>query len=705
MPGFRLSRLRFVGIIQSTEGRTRVVAAIIGVVLAVASGWLALTRLGGSVVTLSYDLPFIVNKAGTPDNIAIVYVDEIDGDSVDRKSQAKLLDMLGENGASAVLYDLDFQNPWKDPAVDEEFAASLRKFRGVDADNKPLDGNKQRPVFFAFVRESIKKTGIMGEQLHPPTEVISEAGDPTGGNKGIVAFIHDKSYTVRELTTGTVDEPSMTWQAAVALGAKLDENTRLVPRWLNYAGPPPDPDITDLRDPRGIPAIATFFWKDLKDGLAPGLFRNKIVIIGGAPGIVGAAAGQDLFSTPFHRLHHRSNLPLMSGVEIQANSLANLLKGNWLTRTPATLENIFIIGAGIVAGFVLSLFRPVKAVAIAIITIVILIAYGVWKQHYVGVWFPWSVPAFVQIPVALVWAIGSNAYIERFLKLRLSEEQARLKVAFSRLVSPKVLNLLEKRGYDVKPGGERIMAAIIFTDIEGFTEMSEKVKNPEQIVATLNDYFRRTTSHIFDHNGTIIKFIGDAIVAVWGAPVPDPAAAKNSVDAAWKLHESDKLVVDGHELRTRVGIHFGDVVAGYIGTELHSDYTVIGDAVNSAARLEGLNKMFGTSILLTEEVKQHMGSEYRTRRVGKFRMKGRSEITIVHELLGPARQEAEPDWIVAHHEALAALEMNDRPAAQKLFEEANTRRGRKGDPVAAYFLAHLADGQPTADGVIDLLSK
>ncbi len=701
MPASRYSRRRYLSIVQSTEGRTRIVAAIIGALLAVAAGWLALTRLGGSVVTLSYDLPFMLHRAGTPKNIAIVYVDEIDGGALDRTLQPKLLDMLGENGATAVLYDLDFQNPWKDPAVDEEFAASIRRFRGVDAEDKPIAGQKQRLVFLTFVREMTRKTGLAVEQLYPPTEVIDTAADPTGENKGIVAFLHDKNYTVRELSTGTPDEPSMMWKAAVALGAKLDESNRsTTPRWLNYVGPTADPNDDDAK-----PAIATFLWKDLKVGLEPGLFRNKIVIVGGAPGIVGAAAGVDLFSTPFHRLFHRSDLPLMSGVEIQANSLANLLNGDWLTRTPASLESAFIIGAGIVAGILLSMFRPFKAVGIALAAILALMSYGVFKMHYLHVWFPWSVPAFVQIPVALVWAIGSNAYIERFLKLRLTVEQGRLKEAFSRLVSPKVLHQLEKTGYDVKPGGERIMAAIIFTDIEGFTEMSEKVKNPEQIVATLNDYFKRTTSHIFDHNGTIVKFIGDAIVAVWGAPVADADAAKNSVDAAWKLHESDKLVVDGHELRTRVGIHFGDVVAGYIGTEQHSDYTVIGDAVNSAARLEGLNKMFGTSILLTEEVREHIGPGYRTRMVGKFRMKGRSEITIVHELLGPARQEAEPDWIVAYHEALSELEKNDRPAAQKLFEEANTLRGRKGDPVATYFLEHLADNKPTKDGVIDLLSK
>ena len=111
-----------------------------------------------------------------------------------------------------------------------------------------------------------------------------------------------------------------------------------------------------------------------------------------------------------------------------------------------------------------------------------------------------------------------------------------------------------------------------------------------RIVVTLNDYFERTTCHIFEQDGIIIKYIGDAIFAAWGIPKPDPDAPIKAVRAAWNLFQSDKLVVDGEEHRTRIGLHFGQVVAGNIGSTWRVDYTLIGDSVNLSARLEDLNR-------------------------------------------------------------------------------------------------------------------
>jgi adenylate cyclase len=267
-----------------------------------------------------------------------------------------------------------------------------------------------------------------------------------------------------------------------------------------------------------------------------------------------------------------------------------------------------------------------------------------------------------------------------------------------------MLERLTAEGFQMKVGGEKIEAAMMFTDLEDFTNMCERVGDPERIVSTLNDYFERTTFHIFDHDGVVIKFIGDAIFAVWGAPIPEPDAALKAVRAAWKLFQSDKLVVDGVALRTRIGVHFGDVVAGNIGSARRVDYTLIGDAVNLAARLESLNKTLGTNILISDEVRQKIGDEFRTRLVGRFKVKGRREVTVIHELLGPALQRDEPEWISLYHQALEAYSANDPKKARALFDATETIRGQPDGP-SRFFLQRLNIGEPARNGVVEMTEK
>ncbi len=677
------------------ERRIRLLTITVGALLTIAAGWLALMRAGGSLVTLSYDLPFLFHSAGGTDNLRIVYLDEFEGDFLDRKGQAALLDQLGKAGARAVLYDVIFDRKLEDPKVDEAFAAALRRFRGVDDKGQPLPDRAQRTVLLASGRKSIDQAGVVGEQLIMPGKQLLAAAD----DFGVVPILPDESYTVREMHAGTSDEPSIGWKMALALGAKLEDARRLDPRWINYAGPPRHPE-----DKESVPAIRTCTARNVESA-EPGYFRDKIVIVGGLPGIVGAAAGEDLFATPYHRFDRRGTLPLMSGVEIQANILSNLLRGNWLRRSSHTFDVALVVIAGLLAGVGHARVRPLRGLVAALACAVIVTLSGALTVHYGNIWFPWCVVAFLQIPVAFVWGMASHFYVEQFFRRKLTAEQRHLRAAFARYLSPQMLDRLTTEGFRMKVGGEKVMAAMMFTDIESFTEMCQRVRDPQRIVETLNDYFRRTTGHIFDHDGIIIKFIGDAIFAAWGAPISDTQAPLKAARAAWKLSQSDQLMVDGDELKTRIGVHFGEVVAGNIGTDLHVDYTLIGDAVNLASRLEGLNKVLDTHILVSSTVAASLGAEFRTRRVGKFRVKGRSEISEVHELLGPALQEEEPEWVAAYHHALAALEAGDHPAARKLFESTIATRGRYGDGPSRFFLDCLSKGDALPGGVVEMKEK
>lgn len=674
----------------------RLVASVLGIGLAITVGYLGLGRVGDSVRYLSYDLPYVTFSDTSADEVVIVYLDKLDGEYLDRSQQAALLDELGKAGARAVVYDLIFDRPSEDPSVDEAFAAAMLRFRGVDEDWNPIEGETRRHVFLACGRESYEQAGVIVERLIPPNDQLIGAAD----DFGIVTFVTGKNFTVRELVTGTPDEPSLTWKAAEVLGGELTEEDRLQPkRWLNYAGPPRRAGVT-----KQAPAILSLGAAEVMGGV-PSLLRDKIVVVGARPGIVGEELGLDLFSTPFHRLDVKGELPYMSGPEVQANGLLNLLRQNWLIRSSERFDTLLVIFAGVLVGLLFSCVRPLYALILAVMCVAALAASGVISMTQSNVWFPWSVVAFLQVPVSLGWGTGSRYYIERFFRVRISKEQEQLKEAFKKYLSPQMLDKLSEDGFKMKFGGEKVEAAMIFTDLESFTNMCERVGDAERIVEALSDYFERTTTHIFEYDGVVIKFIGDAIFAAWGAPIVDPQSSLNAAKAAWYLSKDDTLAVEGVTLKTRIGVHFGEVVAGNIGSRQRVDYTMIGDPVNVAARLEGLNKMFGTRILISEEIESRLDSEFHTRKVGRFRVKGRREPTAVFELVGPVAEIEKPAWVDPYALGIAALESNNFEEARSRFEEVDRMRGETGDGPSRFYLRLLENGEPISHGVYDMTKK
>ncbi|MBE7497722.1 MAG: protein kinase [Verrucomicrobiaceae bacterium] len=682
-----------------SERHTRVTATCLLVLVCALAGWLPLQQAGGRLLTLGYDLPFLVHRTTGAKDIRIIFLDERNGERLDRSVQAPLLDKLREAGARAVVYDLIFDQAWPDPAVDTAFAAAIRRFRGVDDQDRPVPGAARGVVMLGCGREQFNQTGVRGERLIPPTDTLLAAAD----DFGLVALVHDDAFTVRELINGTRDEPSIGWKTAVALGAPLDEARRLEPQWINYLGPPPRRDVAHDH-PDAVPAIPSFPASVVLDDAEPALFRDKIVVIGGKPGVFSPKLGEDLFSTPFNRLDFRGNLSLMSGVEVQSHILSNLMDRNWLARTTPGTELVLALVTALASGLLLSRVKPLVGLLLTLGGIVLLALAGWLSMHFAQVWFPWTVAAFAQLPVALVGGTAAHFYIERFFRLKLTREQARLREAFQKYLSPPMLERITNEGFPLAPGGDKTMAAMMFTDIESFTDICQRVRDPQRIVIALNSYFERTTTHIFDHQGVVIKFIGDAIFAAWGVPFANDNAALLAVRAAWNLHENARLSIGGEDLRTRVGLHYGEVVAGNIGSSKHIDYTLIGDAVNLAARLEGLNKPLGTSILLSESVQAYIGAEFCTRRVGRFRVKGRQDVTTVYELLGPGAPDDLPPWAHTYESALEAFENGRRQEARTLFEQ--TDRGRlHGDGPSRFFLEHLARNEGSSAGVVDLKEK
>src|SRR5215470_3203545 len=310
--------------------------------------------------------------------------------------------------------------------------------------------------------------------------------------------------------------------------------------------------------------------------------RGRTVLVGGS-----FADGRDFHRTPYG---------LMSGVEIQANIVHMLITGS-LVRPAGWLAGLAVqLLAVVLAGLVMVSVRPL-----------------------------WGTAAC--LAGALLLGVGADILSKR-----------RLRDALGRYVSPEVAARVERNPGDLD--GERRQVSILFTDLRGFTTLSERMA-PEQMAARLTEYFDAMTSAIFARRGMVNDFIGDAILAVFGAPLDDPSHAQHAVQSALAMIETlatlnRRWSTEGlPPLRMGVGIHTGEVFAGNVGRAGKVKYAVVGDTVNLASRVEGLNKELGTTMLVTESTYRAAGLDLAVKDRGLVSVKGREEPVRIYEVLWP----------------------------------------------------------------------
>jgi adenylate cyclase len=434
------------------------------------------------------------------------------------------------------------------------------------------------------------------------------------------------------------------------------------------------------------------------DGLPPGYFKDRIVFIGGRTTLSELALGKDEFRNP----HSVLGAEFSDGVEVHLTMLLNLLRGDWLRRLEAGRELWLAVAAGLLLGGLLPLLRPHIAALAAFIAIVFLSGSAIWQFNAQHTWFAWCIPALVQTPVALAWAVGARYFLEE-------RRRSALRDAFGHYLSPQMADRIADADFDLTPGGIVVEASLIITDLEGFTPLAERLSDPELVSRVLTDYFSLTTKHILENDGTIINFVGDALFAVWGAPLPDKDHARKAARAAWRLHEASRIEVEGRWLRTRIGLHTGRVLAGNIGSSERFDYAVVGDAVNFTSRLEGLNKHLGTDILMSDAIYQQLGNLFVTRDLGTFRVAGKVTGLTIHELLGPAGSTAHPEWLDVFANGLAAFRRGALEIAEASMHETIALRGGTDGPSEFYLkeIATLRTSRVPDDwtGIVEITTK
>jgi adenylate cyclase len=220
-------------------------------------------------------------------------------------------------------------------------------------------------------------------------------------------------------------------------------------------------------------------------------------------------------------------------------------------------------------------------------------------------------------------------------------EKRRVKRLFSRYVSKDVFDQLMADPSRAALGGARREMTVLFSDVRGFTALSEKGA-PEAIVGQLNEYFSRMVEVVFRNRGTVDKFVGDMVMALYGAPLDDDAHADHAVATALEMAAALEALnvqwaAEGRPtLDIGIGINTGEMVAGHIGSESIMSYTVIGDHVNLAARLESLNKDYGTRIIISEHTRARLRGQYDIRPLGEVTVKGRTQPVTIHQVAAGA---------------------------------------------------------------------
>jgi adenylate cyclase len=349
-------------------------------------------------------------------------------------------------------------------------------------------------------------------------------------------------------------------------------------------------------------------------------FRDKIVLIGLT---ATGAEGGDFRPTPLSSL--------TAGVEYHANALDTLLHGDFLRDTPPFSSLVILLLAMSAFGTAVGATRSqIVAAAIALFALALWAACG-----YLALRAGW-----VMQPMAgLVATVAAFLVITLFNFIYEQRESLQLRTTFGRYVSPQILEHVLAHPESVQLGGERRDLTILFSDIRGFTSISEAAE-PEDVVEMLNEYLTRMVEILLRHGGTLDKFIGDAVMGFWNAPTPDPDHPGHAVDCAIEMIEEttrlrQRWMTEGKAaLRIGIGINSGDAVVGNIGSERVFGYTVIGDAVNLAARLESKNKDYSTEIIISEFTLARIGDRFITVYLDEVKVKGKENAVKIYEVRG-----------------------------------------------------------------------
>lgn len=538
----------------------------------------------------------------------------------DRSVYARLIERLAQGGAKAIGLDVMMPEPSKDPEQDRALAEMVAKYNQVVL-----------PVNFSFPAKQQAVDALEYERIEVPASDIGAHADQLAH----VNVFPDRDLKVRRLIVGLPEQGGGMVEAFSVKLANFALSEREKVRWEEeerrwYKGDAVIPVnsrnqvmIQYYSSPRQEKDLATgydaFSFVDVLEGRIDGrLFENDIVLIG--PYATGL---QDEYMTPM------SNSVKMYGVEIHANMVQSILDNKFWNELPKPWGIALIAAFAALAAL---LFDRLKSRAA-------LLAYGGAVVAYVLAFIGVSEGLHLYMPIVYPLLALTLAYLYSIVSHYIAERRERSRVTgmFGRFVPKAVVDHLLSSGEEVRLGGQRMDISVMFVDIRGFTTLSEKLE-PEQVIQFLNEYLDVCTKAVFQFNGTLDKFIGDGVMAIFGAPVAMDNHAEAAVRAALEMKrqtaamEARLMERLGFTVRFGIGIHCGPAIVGNIGSEaLRLDYTAIGDTVNLAARLESNAKP--GQILISKALRERIGEAFETTDIGDIKVKGKELPVTVYEVV------------------------------------------------------------------------
>lgn len=515
----------------------------------------------------------------------------------DRKTQAELIDKINDAEPLVIGVDVNFSensNSESDQLLSEAIKKAGNVILPIESDLAVQDGEMLANNFL-YSQEKISQSAMdFGITNTPP--------DADGIFRSLPIKISDERGEEYKHFSEKIAEYYLKQKNRNLLQPKLDRQGRMI---VNYQGRP-----------------GTFFRVSALDvirGRADAeLLKNKIVLIG--------ATAPDLHDEQMTPVSY--GVP-MSGVEVLANGINTLIDGKYLVKIPKATQILIIIGAALVISVIIASIR------IGVATIVVLFVFLGYLIFSLLMFNHGKVYDLLFVGVAISLSYLSSLAVKYYFE---TKEKKYIKNTFSYYVSKDIINDLLANPKKIKLGGEEKEMTILFSDIRGFTTISEKL-SPRELVELLNDYLTAMSDVIMSRRGVVDKYIGDAIMAFWGAPLEAKNHAELACQSALKMikclneKKNDWREKYGVDLNIGIGLNTGKVVVGNMGSNQRFDYTVMGDSVNLASRLESITKQYGVRVVVSEFTYQPLKELFVWRYLDRVAVKGKQTGVKIYELV------------------------------------------------------------------------